>query len=294
MEDSASALHLKPLLTTVGTKHRLTAITIDPQLSLISEDTKYDVVYAGTEDGRVIKLFYYTDKNDTLKTAIISDVQVLPPGTPIKELLIARETENLIVVSNIVVTTPMHYCKNLSTCNDCVRDIHCTWHVENHECVPVDYVKSKEDVSPKKIKNYLQDVKGTLKDYCKMFGDAGNRIDDVPTVIQSQSRGTVSAVGRAPHSRGFPHDNEITVTSIDDHDLPDIIMTSNGNIGAPWRGEQVEANNINTYTSQTMASCIVTTSFVSLVIGILIGFFLSRKCYRAPFFGADQRNHLSW
>lgn len=287
METSASPSHKRPSLTTVGAKHRLTAIAVDPQVPTISGNEAFDVIYVGTDDGRVIKFFNY-EAGDVYKTVIISDVQVLPPGTRITELTISRKTDALLVVSDgAIVTTALNYCRNMTTCDDCARIPGCAWHVEAHECVAM-----REKVDSRSIKKYLQDPRATETKYCKKFGAGGSgRAEPAPpSVITSPVRGTVSGVGHVPvHPSG--DENEITVTSLNDRDF-----LTNG-LGGPWASdnEYEAANQLNTYTAQTMASSVVLTSIASLVVGLVVGIYLSRRrCHKNPFLDSEQRNHLNW
>lgn len=311
METSASPAHKRPSLTTVGGKHRLTAIAVDAQVPTITGAEAFDVVYVGTDDGRVLKFFNYEtsaagDEGNTnnhaaaYKTVIISDVQVLPPGTPITELTISRKTDALIVVSNgAIVATALNYCSNLTTCDECARVPGCAWHLEAHDCVRVDF-----EVDAKGIKNYLQDARATDNKLCKKFGAkgggaGGRKADPAPSL----SRGTVAGVGHVPHT-GFPaspKDNEITVTSLNDRDLP--ILTNEPGEWGRSRGDEDEddgdaiaANQLNTYTAQTMASSVILTSFASLVVGLVVGVYLSRRrcSNNASCLGVDQRNHQHW
>lgn len=281
METSASPALKRPSLTTVGSKHRLTAIAVDPQVPTSGgAGAVVDMIYVGTEDGRVMK-FFNQETGDTHKTIIISDIQVLPPGTEITELTISKRTDALIVVSNgAIVTTALSPCANLKSCDDCVRVPSCVWDTEKADCSTWSHIDTK------RIKSYLQEKK-----FCASRGVGGtgsSRKSSEPSA--PVSRGTVAGVGHVPHT-GFPSDNEITVTSINDRDLP--ILTNDPGQWGP--ADSYEANPLNTYTAQTMASSVVLTSIASLVVGLVVGLYLSRRrCHNNPFMGAEQRNHLNW
>lgn len=79
------------------------------------------------DDGRVIKALNaasakgdYENKEQgnsmaPIDTVVVSEIQVLRPGTPIKQLHVALFTEKLIIVSNEkVIITSLHNCLNLS------------------------------------------------------------------------------------------------------------------------------------------------------------------------------------
>lgn len=279
METSATPALKRPSLTTVGSKHRLTAIAVDPQVPTISGAEAVDIIYVGTDDGRVIKFFNQeSGTGDGFKTIIISDVQVLPPGTKITELSISKVNDALIVVSNgAVITTTLSYCSSLKACDECARVPGCAWNSEEAECTRWELVDAK------RIKTFLQDQKLCLS---RHQGSNGRKSDLAPP----PSRGTVAGVGHVPHT-GFPSDNEITMSSINDKDLP--ILTNDPGQWGP--ADNYEANQLNTYTAQTMASSVVLTSIASLVVGLVVGLYLSRRrCHNNPFLAAEQRNHLNW
>lgn len=275
METSASPAGQRPSLTTVGSKHRLTAIAVDPQVQGIAAEA-VDVIYVGTEDGRVIK-FFNKESSDTTTTkpVIISDVQVLPPGTRITELTISKASDALIVVSNgVIVTTSLSYCSTMKSCDECARVPGCAWNRETVECV------RHVMVDLKRAKNYLQDEKQCPS---RAQGGASRKTESAAP----PSRGTVAGVGHIPHT-GFPADNEITVTSINDRDLP--ILTNDP--GQEWdpSADNYEANQLNTYTAQTMASSVILTSVASLVVGLVVGLYLSRRRCQNKWIGVEERN----
>lgn len=282
METSAMPAVKRPSLTTVGGKHRLTAIAVDPQVPTINRVEAVDIIYVGTEDGRVIKFFNQETPTDSFKTVIVSDVQVLPPGTKITELRISKKNDVLIVVSNgAIVTTALSACANLKSCDECIRLPGCGWDLDKHECTgstPADVKRSKSQVVDPK--------------YClsKTGGGASGGGYKSDTAAPP-SRGTVAGVGHVPHT-GFPSDNEITVTSINDMDLP-VLTNDPGQWGNGVDG--YEANQLNTYTAQTMASSVVLTSIASLVVGLVVGLYLSRRrCHNNPFLRTEQGNHQNW
>lgn len=69
-----------------------------------------DVLYVGTDDGKVLKVVYVGTS-----PVIVSEQQVLPLGRIVKELVVAQDTQTLIVVGDDQVTAiPMHKCHEMA------------------------------------------------------------------------------------------------------------------------------------------------------------------------------------
>lgn len=216
METSVPAVHGRPLLTRVNLKHVFTAITVDAQLEGL-DGRLYDVIFVGTDDGRVLKIVSAASANETTADPIIvTETQALPAGQKVRELSVSRRTQTLIVVADgQIVSIPLYHCDKLQHCRDCVhlQDPYCAWDTRNHECVAIDATDSVRE-------HFIQRLVGTnvgagaINDLCRKHGEMGNWIDPPPVVMHS-TRGTLQSVGRSV--TGF--DNEITLTSIDGVEL---------------------------------------------------------------------------
>lgn len=128
MDKSASSFLAKPILVRVSLQYRFSAIAVHPQVQAMNGN-KYDVMYIGTDDGRVIKAVNVasnegvfdasTDEysRNPVRTAVISEVQVLPQGVAIKQMHIALTTEKLIVASgDIIKAVTLSHCGNVQSC----------------------------------------------------------------------------------------------------------------------------------------------------------------------------------
>lgn len=145
METAVPAVYGRPLLTKVNLHHRLTTIAIDAQIMALNGEY-YDVIYSGTDDGRITKFINIPTPSQTggtsagvdkLKTVLISEMQVLPQGVPVRELLVFSKTNRLLVVSDgSLVTVPLHHCALIVDCLGCLslQDPNCAWDQQNHEC----------------------------------------------------------------------------------------------------------------------------------------------------------------
>lgn len=164
MESAVPAMHGRPLLTKVNLHHRLTAIAVDPHVRALNGN-HYDVIYSGTDDGKVTKFITLTTHQNTsiarLRTVVISEMQVLPLGTPVRELVISSKKNTLVVVSDgRLVTVPLHHCSLIVDCLGCLslQDPNCAWDLQTHECKNLLASQHKFGT-----KTYLQSLNTTKK-----------------------------------------------------------------------------------------------------------------------------------
>lgn len=232
MDAAVPAVHGRPLLTRVN--YRFTAITVDSQIESLSGD-RYDVLFVGTDTGKVIKFINFIRTIDPdssarnqsqpqrqLETVVITETQALPQGYPVKEMTVAKDQESLIVVGNgHIVSIKLNHCSHIFRCRDCLnlQDPYCVWDGSNHECVPI------TSVTPHTRNNFLQHLRQTRKDssktveLCKKSGDdTDNYIDPPPQVISISKVGKSlpappSSISITPNGVG-PNENDPTKNSV--------------------------------------------------------------------------------
>ena len=198
MDGAVNPIHESPLLVHTGSNYKFTSIAVDPQVETMNGKS-YDVVFIGTDDGHVLKLIN-AGSGDSLsenKPIVVSEQQVLPLGTRIKELKISRTTQKLIVVSdNFIRSIPLHNCSGLLQCSDCVgsRDPYCVWDNVNRECI---FFNKTSMTKNSGMYQYIESIDGKNDDVC---GDGA-----IPKVIHQQAKinnqpthGTVTSVGKNP------------------------------------------------------------------------------------------------
>lgn len=115
MENAVPAYFGKPLLIRVSQEYRFTAIAVDPQVPTINNG-KFDVLYIGTSDGRVLKVVNIASANST-KAVVISENVILPKNSPVKQLKIVPGQGKVVVVGieEVRLATLIH-CGNMRTC----------------------------------------------------------------------------------------------------------------------------------------------------------------------------------
>lgn len=128
MDKAVPSFLARPVLVRVSLQYRFSSIAVHPQVQAMNGN-KYDVMYIGTDDGRVIKAVNVAANEgefdasveeysrNPVRTAVISEVQVLPQGVPIKQMHVALTTEKLIVASgDIIRAVTLSHCGNVQSC----------------------------------------------------------------------------------------------------------------------------------------------------------------------------------
>uniref|UniRef100_A0A8W8HYD2 Sema domain-containing protein n=1 Tax=Magallana gigas TaxID=29159 RepID=A0A8W8HYD2_MAGGI len=109
---------------------RMTQIAVDWQVHA-GDGRYYDVIFVGTDDGRVLKVVN-KGQGSKVETVVIEDIKVFPDGYAVTGLKIYRANgkEKLIVISKEkVISVPLHQCEHQESCRSCVRlqDPYCSW-----------------------------------------------------------------------------------------------------------------------------------------------------------------------
>ncbi|XP_017019931.1 semaphorin-1A [Drosophila kikkawai] len=307
MEDSVAAAHGRPLMTKVNLHHRLTAIAVDPQIKSLS-GTYYDVIYSGTDDGKVTKFINIvtTHQNSTvdrLKTVVISEMQVLPLGTPVRELVISSKKNSLVVVSDgSLVSVPLHHCTLIVDCLGCLslQDPICAWDLQTHECKNLASSQHKFGT-----KTYLQSLNTTKKAAASLCphiprdgqggGETVSFVTMAPTPTEEQkllySNVGASSSGSQPSLEQQPTGgddfglNKITLTSMD----PDDIMP---NLNDPQKST-ASVDEIRQASSPSFMVLTVVV-FITFLVGGTVGVMCvkARNCLMEAQMDESHRNHF--
>ncbi|XP_053686885.1 semaphorin-1A [Sabethes cyaneus] len=311
MDMPVQSLHSRPVFTRVSLLYRLSAITVDPQVKAL-HGTTYDVVFVGTNDGKVIKFVNILSSNTTedVKTVVISETQAFPIGTKVNEMTISRKNRKLIVISNgKIISLPLSNCNEheFKSCRKCLelQDPYCAWDDVNRECRSVEDART----GGHPIENLFQRLDGSgVNEICKKYdqrdqrqhkvedNDLYTRVDGSGSaekekssetknvVIIQSSRGTVSSIGP------IDIDNEIPMTSIEGSELTNKIGTHQYHHKTdPFVKENVAVASLGWEFNLMLA-------VFSVLIGILVGICITRQVMKKqPFHGnSEHRNQLNW
>ncbi|XP_017786065.1 PREDICTED: semaphorin-1A-like [Nicrophorus vespilloides] len=276
MENAVPAMFGKPLLIRVNFHYRLTAVVVDSQVKTVNDEV-FDVLYVGTDNGRVLKVVNIPTVNETAKTVVISENVILPNGAAVKQLKIAPGFGSVVVVGRDEVRlAKLNHCSAQRNCRECVhlQDPHCAWNTRLETCISLDEVRhnTKRDL--------IQDILRGDESKCRSPQDTRKMS---PKII-------------VPNDI----DNDIgsEIEEDDDDDSQD----------DPSVGEECEdsddGNNINCavkqklviYTAETLQISVIVAAVVSLLLGFIVGYIFSRRFHPpsqypdTPFI--EQRNHL--
>lgn len=137
---------------------RFTQIAVDPQVKSV-DGRNYDVIFVGTEDGRLLKLVN-TAEGRRVRSVLIESAKVFNDAQPIKNLLVYRPklqnseklrrrrseapeaaaalTPKIVAVSDEEIRAlPLFYCQNETSCGACLhlQDPYCAWDLIKGQCV---------------------------------------------------------------------------------------------------------------------------------------------------------------
>lgn len=142
-----------PIFVKTSLNERLTVVAVDPQIKTPSGES-YDVIYAGSTDGKVLKIvsvFEEKHVDDKLviahKPVIVEEVLAFPNHIPVRNLHVlngndtTKNDRRLVVLSDSEVKSiPLYRCSKYTNCSSCValQDPHCAWNAQTRKCVSHD------------------------------------------------------------------------------------------------------------------------------------------------------------
>ncbi|XP_004930153.1 semaphorin-1A [Bombyx mori] len=301
MDKAVPSFLARPILIRVSLQYRFSAIAVHPQVQAMNGN-KYDVLYIGTDDGRVIKAVNVASNEgvfdasvdeyskNPVRTAVISEEQVLPQGVPIKQMHVALTTEKLIVASgDIIKAVTLSHCGNVQSCRECVslQDPHCAWDSKEQQC---SWVGNRQFPNPER---FLQNVEHGKTDICNKLpallpgerhsnrnpgtkkpssseSEARQKTDDIQNEIFIEEVLETNVIAEEKNSHNNKHETDLLT---------------------------VEAADGNIYSAQALFTAVVASCLVTLMVGFVFGYLFSRR-FRHPFFSDsppfnEQHNHLN-
>ncbi|PSN57450.1 Semaphorin-1A [Blattella germanica] len=146
MDEAVPAFFTRPILIRISLQYRFTKIAVDQQVRT-PDGKAYDVLFIGTDDGKVIKALNAAsfDSEKTVNSVVVEELQVLPPSVAVKNLYVVRmdgEESKLVVVSDDEIqAVKLQRCSSdkITNCRECValQDPYCAWDNVEQRCTAV-------------------------------------------------------------------------------------------------------------------------------------------------------------
>ncbi|KAF7287498.1 hypothetical protein GWI33_001459 [Rhynchophorus ferrugineus] len=272
MERAVPSYQGRPILIRVSLNYRFTAIAVDPQVRTVNDKT-YDVIYIGTDDGKILKVVNIVTEQ-TSKAFVISENEVFPRGTPVRQLAIAPGNGKVIAITKgETKLVTLNHCKSIATCNDCIelRDPHCAWDQLKNLCVSIDAVTS--------FRYLVQDIKRGNGSRCKISTNEKVPRKEFDDTITSNS------IDEESNSNA----KELTVQVENRSDFDDCSNDINADVRTGC--SQIKKSE---FTSASLLWGSLLAAVVGLLVGFVAGYCVSRKYYlnypNPPCI--EQHNHL--
>ncbi|GAB1869784.1 Sema domain-containing protein [Camponotus japonicus] len=279
MDDAVQSYFSLPVITKTSFNYRFTKVVVDPQVKAL-DGKAYDVLYIGTDDGRVLKALNTRapETRVNVSQVIVSDVQVLKFGQAVKDLLVvhlAGEASKLMVFADSEIrAVPLHHCDSpaAATCKSCValQDPHCAWDAIANLCVAVPTKLHDSDNS----KTLFQDIPTGRHRNCGYEQEMTKPVQPA----------AAPEIGRdeQPDER----DNEIVIE----------LDRENQYGRTQPRANEPQGVTVTpvVYSAQTLTGALIGTCLCSLVAGFAFGFWFSQRLrgssYPEP---SEQRQQLN-
>lgn len=246
MDRAVSSTMEGPHYIKTSPHERLTTIAVDPSVPL-TDGQVVNVLFAGTSRGRVLKLASFTEQAGP-RTELIEELQVFPLHVAVNNILISRvegQLPRLVVLSDHEVkSVPVERCGEQGDCGGCVgaRDPYCAWNIHTQQCHT--HQGSQVDAS-----SLLQNIAGGFHSGC-----GSSSLYSVP----------VTQLGQAAASGEESRNEEMAF--IRPAEYPRRVLSS-----PLERGSQQ-------YSEKTLSVACLSTAIVSILLGFLAGFVITKKC----------------
>ncbi|XP_035229472.1 semaphorin-1A-like isoform X2 [Stegodyphus dumicola] len=246
-------------------QYRFTQIAVDPQIET-ADGKHYDVLYVGTDNGKVLKCINAGSDSSTGKVipVVIEEYQVFQHQMPIANLMVYHtpyEAKLVVVSREEIKTVPLYSCDHYAkTCSECVslQDPYCAWDKSRGVCS-----SSRHRVW--KRETFVQNVEEGFDARCHEGRATAGGTTPQRSPHHSASRHDTPGGGSPPSS------SSTTETEDDLKEGKTNFFPAGGTTGAS-RGHQYM------YTAETLAIAVTTSIVSSLVVGFISGYIFSRRC----------------
>lgn len=215
---------------------------------------------------------------------VVSESQVFSTRIPVREIVISRKTQTMIVFSDHkIVSVPIQRCSEF-TCKKCVQrqDPYCAWDVTKHECVAV-HLQEKKGV-------FYQDLKGGGGGASLCKNEKQSVFHSVaPKNLQDMNYTELEVEQETPLKQIFNDSNRrIVLSSISSSDLEQTLEDSEAH---ELQTQKSPGSNVQEARLNWVFICFAFG--IIFAIGLSIGYYLSvRNCQKFPL-ALDNRNDFN-
>ncbi|CAG5118625.1 unnamed protein product, partial [Candidula unifasciata] len=268
MDDAVPSLGRRPMLVFTSFKSKFTQIAIDWQV-LAADGKYYDVMFVGTDDGRVIKAI--NKGTQKVESVVIEDIQVLDVDDAVVNLKVLKSrpdqnSESLVVVSKRkVVSIPLQRCSRVTTCKDCIalQDPYCVW---------------DEHLKCSWAQSGIQNITYGKHSSCKEQPKEREVTTATPSVIESQQKCSCPARNlMGPHSRDSQDNEKEKSTKLPNLDATKEVAEEEDGEGRVAAAKAVLYRGIE---EEYLIIAVILSVIISLVVGFIMGYKIQSCRYR--------------
>ncbi|EEC14423.1 Semaphorin-1A, putative, partial [Ixodes scapularis] len=279
MDQAVPSYFGRPILVHTGFQYRFTYIAVDPQVETVN-GKKYDVLFIGTDVGRVLKAVNVasgaTGGNQQQQSkggpVLVEDVGVFESGAPVTNLLVhrnAREPRLIVVAPSEIHSIPLFGCQRYAgSCADCValQDPYCAWDTDNNACVNPRLKWDSGGVTASPAVSVCPACECTCPP-SHPSPPPSSPLPALPTADEEED----SAAEDLPAGCADDNDKIFGLNNAIKNTLGQLKLTGCILLGAPRRRR-------SSTRRRTLAIAVTTSIVSSLVVGFISGYIFSRRC----------------
>ncbi|CAG0894309.1 unnamed protein product [Darwinula stevensoni] len=277
MYDHVQPIYQEPIfvLSQDENNARLSRIVVDENIT-IEDGGIRDVIFVGTDDGRVLKIVYNEDEAaEKVNAVVVEELEVFGNAKRVVNMYRYREegepAKIVVIGDEQIKALLVHRCDLVKSCSDCVKlqDPYCAWDTIDNHCAKVGNGSNEN-----KPFRYVQDVRSGKNLRCpEIMSHLGNA---------GESKGMIlNAISEDSEPARRPQRNATIVGSrLPSHSESDGLLTSQKN--ELFSAGPMAATEGSLDENGKILITAVVCSVVFLMAGFLAGFQFNRQCRTAP------------
>ncbi|CAG0897781.1 unnamed protein product [Darwinula stevensoni] len=218
MYDHVQPLHQQPIFVISQDKNnaRLNRIVVDERITGVNGST-HDVIFAGTDDGRVLKIIYNEDEvAEKVNAVVIEDSEVLGMTKRVVNMYRYREegkpAKIVVIGDELIKALPVHRCDLVKTCSDCVKlqDPYCAWDtMDKGHCTEV--ANGSNEI---KLFRYVQDIRSGNSSQCPQLVSHSKDAGESKGTMHNDFSELLAAGATAATGRSLDKKGKILITAV--------------------------------------------------------------------------------